>query len=95
MTVVQLHGKSLGRNTTSDRRNLVAALDIGSSKISCLIAEPVAAKHRMPGGAERISLRVLGVGHQLSRGVRSGAIINVDEAERAIEAPLPGCNSMQ
>ncbi len=84
MTVVQLHGKSQGRHTTSDRRNIFAALDIGSSKISCLIAETLPAKHKMPGGNERASLRVLGLGHQLSRGVKAGAIVNVDDAERAI-----------
>lgn len=94
MTVVQLHGNSSGRNITSDRRSLIAALDIGSSKISCLIAETVAAKHKMPGGNERMSLRILGVGHQLSRGVRSGAIINVDEAERAIRLSVDAAERM-
>ena len=94
MTVVQLHGKSSGRNTASDRRNIFAALDIGSSKISCLIAETVPAKHKMPGGTERMSLRVLGLGHQLSRGVRAGAIVNVDDAERAIRLSVDAAERM-
>jgi cell division protein FtsA len=94
MTVVQLHGKSSGRNTTSERRNIFAALDIGSSKISCLIAETLAPKHKMPGGTERPTLRVIGLGHQLSRGVRAGAIINVDEAERAIRLSVDAAERM-
>jgi cell division protein FtsA len=94
MTVVQLHGKNSGRITASERRNLFAALDIGSSKISCLIAESLAPRHKLPGGGERMSLRVLGLGHQLSRGVRCGAIVNVDEAERAIRLSVDAAERM-
>ncbi len=94
MTVVQLHGKSSGRGTGSDKRSIIAALDIGSSKISCVIAETVAPKHKMPGGTERMSLRVLGLGHQASRGVRAGAIVNVDEAERAIRLAVDAAERM-
>ena len=42
----------------------VTALDIGSSKISAIIAEPD------PDG----SLRILGTGHRASHGVRRGAV---------------------
>ncbi len=94
MTVVQLHGKSSGRNTNSDRGNLIAALDIGSSKISCLIAETLPPKHKMPGGVERRSLKILGLGHQVSRGVRGGAIVDVDEAERAIRLSVDAAERM-
>lgn len=94
MTVVQLHGKPAGRGTGSDRRSILAALDIGSSKISCLIAETVPAKHRMPGGAERKSLKILGLGHQVSRGVRNGSIVDVDEAERAIRLSVDAAERM-
>lgn len=84
MTLVHLHGKSSGRNGSSDRRNLVASLDIGSSKISCLIAEVLHSKHRLPNGHEQKALRILGLGHQASRGVKGGSIVDVDEVERAI-----------
>jgi cell division protein FtsA len=94
MTVVQLHGKSSGRGTGSEKRSVIAALDIGSSKISCVIAETVAPRHKMPGGTERMSLKVLGLGHQASRGVRGGAIVNVDEAERAIRLAVDAAERM-
>jgi cell division protein FtsA len=94
MTVVQLHGKSSGRGAGTDKRSLIAALDIGSSKISCVIAESVPARHKMPGAAEQRSLRVLGLGHQASRGVRAGAIVNVDEAERAIRLAVDAAERM-
>jgi cell division protein FtsA len=94
MTVVQLHVKSSGRGTASDRRSVFAALDIGSSKISCLIAEALPAKHKMPGAAEQRSLKILGLGHQISRGVRGGAIVDVDEAERAIRLCVDAAERM-
>lgn len=94
MTVVQLHGKSAGRGTGSDKRSILAALDIGSSKISCLIAETLPAKHKMPGGAERKSLKILGLGHQVSRGVRNGSIVDVNEAERAIRLSVDAAERM-
>jgi cell division protein FtsA len=94
MTVVQLRDKSTGRATVSDRRSLFAALDIGSSKISCLIAETMPAKHKMPRASERKSLKILGLGHQISRGVRNGSIVDVDEAERAIRLSVDAAERM-
>ena len=94
MTVVQLHGKSAGRGPVSDRRSIVAALDIGSSKISCLIGETLPAKHKMPGASEQKSLKILGLGHQVSRGVRNGSVVDVDEAERAIRLSVDAAERM-
>ena len=94
MTVVQLHGKAQGRNPTSSKGAVIAALDIGSTKICCLIAEVVPPKHRSADGEERNGLRILGAGHQLSRGVRGGSVINVDEAERAIRLAVDAAERM-
>jgi cell division protein FtsA len=53
-------------------------LDIGSTKIACLI-----------GRAESDGrLRALGFGWQKSRGIKSGGIIDLDEAEKAIRAAV-------
>ncbi|MCB1378201.1 MAG: cell division protein FtsA [Alphaproteobacteria bacterium] len=94
MTVVQLPGKPGSRGPAALKGGIVAALDIGSTKISCLIAEAVPQKHRPADGEERSGLRILGIGHQLSRGVRSGSIINVDEAERAIRLAVDAAERM-
>ena len=93
MTVVQFQGKGSTRGPATAKGGVVAALDIGSTKICCLIAEAVPAKHRTSDSDEN-SLRVLGVGHQLSRGVRTGAIVNVDEAERAIRLAVDAAERM-
>ena len=94
MTLVQFQVKGGTKPPAVPKGGLVAALDIGSTKISCLIAEAVPARHRSSDAEEKNSLKVLGVGHQLSRGVRSGAIINVDEAERAIRLAVDAAERM-
>ncbi len=53
-------------------------LDIGTSKIVCVIA-------RVESDG---SVRVLGFGWQKGRGVRAGAIVDIEEAERAIRAAV-------
>jgi cell division protein FtsA len=53
-------------------------LDIGSTKVACLIG-----RTESDG-----SLRVLGSGFTRSRGVRAGGITDLDEAERAIRAAV-------
>ncbi|WP_196502848.1 cell division protein FtsA [Aestuariivirga litoralis] len=62
---------------------IIAALDIGSSKISCLIAELQAPKTRGPQDPRQL-LKVIGLGQTAARGVRAGAVIDVNEAECAI-----------
>jgi cell division protein FtsA len=59
-------------------------LDIGSTKIACLI-----------GRAETDGrLRVLGFGWQRGRGVKAGGIVDLDEAERAIRAAVGQAEDM-
>jgi cell division protein FtsA len=94
MTVVQFHGKGGGKPPAVQKGGVIAALDIGSTKISCLIAEAVPAKHRSSDSEEKNSLKVLGIGHQLSRGVRAGSIVNLDEAERAIRLAVDAAERM-
>ncbi|MDQ3140543.1 MAG: cell division protein FtsA [Pseudomonadota bacterium] len=55
-------------------RKLVTALDVGSSKVCALIAEP----------QEDGSLRILGTGQRESRGVRRGFIADMEKTEGAI-----------
>jgi cell division protein FtsA len=55
-------------------RNLVAALDVGSSKVSAMIAEP----------ADDGRLRILGTGQRESRGVKRGFVADMEKSELAI-----------
>ena len=69
----------------SPRRSaIVAALDIGTSKIACLIAR---LRPQSPSDVLRHrshSVEILGVGHTGSRGIKGGAVINLHEAEEAV-----------
>jgi cell division protein FtsA len=66
------------------RSGVIAALDIGSSKISCLIG-----KIEDSGRPT-----VIGIGHQLSRGVKNGTIVDMDEAEMAILTAVHAAEKM-
>lgn len=55
-------------------RNIIAAVDIGSSKICCFIAEI----------KSHGTIEVIGIGHQASKGVKAGTIIDLKAAESAI-----------
>ena len=55
------------------RPGLVTALDIGSSKIACLI-----------GRADHGSLRILGAALRESQGLRAGTVVNLDLVEESI-----------
>jgi cell division protein FtsA len=66
------------------RTAIVAALDIGSSKVVCLIARlkpqaPQDALRRRTHGIE-----ILGLGQTESRGIKSGAVVNLADAEEAV-----------
>ena len=69
----------------SPRRSaIVAVLDVGTSKIVCLIARlrpqsPKETLRRRSHGVE-----ILGIGHTKARGMKGGAVINLAEAEAAV-----------
>ena len=63
---------------TAARAPAVAALDLGHSKVSCFIMKPDGVRH-----ADR-TIRVAGASHVQSRGIKGGAVINMDEAAGAI-----------
>jgi cell division protein FtsA len=94
MTVVPLHSPGGAKGSAPDKTRLIAALDIGSTKVCCLIAMAGPAKHRLPGAEDHSTLRVMGVGHQASRGVKSGTIIDIDDAEKAIRVAVDAAERM-
>ena len=67
-----LRPKRLGNNP--GKKGLVAALDVGTAKICCFISRI----------KEDGSLDVAGVGHQISRGTKAGAIVDMSAVESSI-----------
>lgn len=70
---------------------IAGLLDVGTSKIVCLI---VAVPQQARGDAMFASGRVLGVGHKASRGVKAGVIVDLDEAEHAVRATIAEAERM-
>jgi cell division protein FtsA len=73
---------------------LLCALDIGTSKIVCLIArlDPMDPAESLRGRTHRC--RVLGIGHQRSAGMKGGAIVDLDQAEGAIRRAVDAAERM-
>jgi cell division protein FtsA len=72
---------AMRRPRTRARGSIVAAVDLGTTKVVCFIARVV----------EEGKAQVIGIGHQASRGVRAGSIVELDAAEKtialAVQAP--------
>ncbi len=70
--------KTIARNGT------IAALDVGTTKVVCFIAHV----------GESGELQVAGAGHHRSRGIRSGQVTNLDEAEASVRAAVDAAEQM-
>ena len=66
------------------RTGAIAALDIGSSKVCCLIAR--ADQDGVP--------HIAGIGHNMSRGVRGGALVDLERIEASILAAVNAAEKM-
>ena len=73
---------------------VLSVLDVGASKVVSLIARltPTASSESLPDRTHRC--RVLGIGHQRSRGVKAGAIVDLDAAESAIRLAIDAAERM-
>ena len=88
MSVFEFLRPQTARNGSNGKApGVCAALDVGSSKIACFIAKT---DQTIAGPRPR----VVGVGHQSSRGVRAGAIVDMDEAAEAIRAAVEQAERM-
>jgi cell division protein FtsA len=72
----------------------LCVLDVGCSKVVCLIArlEPVESSDMLRGRTHRA--RILGIGHQRSRGVKAGVVINMEETESSVRLAVDAAERM-
>ncbi len=73
---------------------LLTVLDVGGSKIVCLIAKLVPMERGATLRGRTHRCKVLGVGQQRSRGVKGGAIVDLDAAESAIRLAVDAAERM-
>ncbi len=76
------------------RGAIICALDIGTTKVACLIARLEPAPPAAIGPGRTHSIKVLGIGHQRARGMKGGVIVDLDEAERAIRVAVDAAERM-
>src|ERR1700733_3610248 len=79
----------------SPRRSaLVAALDVGSSKVVCMIARlrPRAPQQVLTRRSHGIE--IVGFGHTVARGMKAGSVVNLGQAEEAIRHAVDSAERM-
>ena len=89
------HGLTPRLKPLSARRSTtLSVLDIGTSKIVCLIAElqPAEALSTLRGRTH--FARIIGIGHQRSQGLKGGAIVDLEAAEGAIRQAVHAAERM-
>ena len=69
---------------TAPHSSLIAAVDVGSTKVACFVAR----------SDDNGGLRVVGIGCQASRGVQAGTIVDMDAAEQSIAGAVIGAEEM-
>jgi cell division protein FtsA len=82
-----------GRLISALAPSIIAAVDIGSVKTACLIAEWSPGKKSVDIDI-RNGLKILGFGQTVSRGVKAGAIADIGETERSIRLAVDAAERM-
>ena len=68
----------MSKVTKKTRNGLIAALDIGTTKVSCFVAR--ANKGQAP--------EIVGLSHQIANGLRRGIIVDMEAAEKSIRSAV-------
>jgi len=84
----------LGAQSSSRRSGIITVLDVGSSKVCCIIArlKPRDESQVLRGRTHQI--QVIGIGHQKSQGVKSGVVVDLERAEQAIRLAVDAAERM-
>lgn len=73
---------------------ILSVLDVGTSKIVCLIARLNPSDPAMSLRGRTHRCRILGIGHQRSRGIKGGAVVDLDAVETAIRLAVDAAERM-
>lgn len=83
-----------GRGNAQVRSGIVTVLDVGSSKVCCIIARLLPNEGGRALSHRTHRIKVIGIGHQKSLGVKSGVIVDLDRAEQAIRLAVDAAERM-
>jgi len=79
---------------SSKRSHVVSVLDIGSSKIVCMIGRLTPRKESQILPNRTHNVEIIGIGHQRSRGVKSGVIADIDAVESVVRLAVDAAERM-
>jgi cell division protein FtsA len=89
------HGLAPKMKPLSTKRSaIVAALDIGTSKVACLIARLKPRVQQEPLRRRSHAIEILGIGHTRARGIKSGTVVDLAEAEEAVRHAVAAAERM-
>lgn len=71
------------------RRGVIAALDVGTSKVACLIGE-----HSVDDAGKNGLVRISGLGHHVSQGLVAGQVVDMRAAEDSIRSAVDAAERM-
>lgn len=74
----------MARGLSPTRNGVIAALDLGSSKVCCFIAR-LDAEQRP---------KIIGIGQQMSHGIKAGTVVDMEAAEDSILAAIHAAEQM-
>ena len=78
----------------SKRQRIVTALDVGTSKICCLIAKTSPVPDWFEGKGDAVQFEVLGFDHTRAEGLKAGMIAHLDSAEHCIRSAVDAAERM-
>ncbi|MCT8996881.1 cell division protein FtsA [Chelativorans intermedius] len=84
----------LGERSAAPRSGILTVLDVGSSKVCCIIAKLLPSEGGRALSHRTHRIRVIGIGHQKSEGVKSGVIVDLDRAEQAVRLAVDAAERM-
>ena len=73
-------------NSINKSKNILTVIDIGNSKVSCLIGTPVKNNN--------VQVKVLGFGQHASLGISNGQVIDMKEIANSIARAVEGAETM-
>ena len=76
------------------RQRIVTALDIGTSKICCLIAKAQPSPDWLEGRGDAMQFEVIGFDHTRAEGLKAGMIAHLDSAEACIRSAVDAAERM-
>ncbi|NGO55143.1 cell division protein FtsA [Allomesorhizobium camelthorni] len=82
------------KDAQARRSGIVTVLDVGSSKVCCVVAKLKPREEGQLLKGRTHQARVIGIGHQKSQGVKSGVVVDLDRAEHAIRLAVDAAERM-